>query len=303
MINGGHPQRYMQMGLGQKYQHQTHHGHQNHQQQQNNAGGHNMGHQHTFSSGTLSNATLSNATPHFTSNNLHNGSSANNQIGLSENYVQNTHWQRQLQLVAESRQAQSTPHHHGKKEGAASRVNRVVDQIPTEESAGEGEEERNRATTIPEVTSQIWSVLDFSGQGLRMLSTQLFAYDFLTKLYLDHNRLSHLNPVIGQLRRLTYLDISNNQIMDLPEEIGMLVNLKELLFFDNNLRSLPYEIGHLYKLEMLGIEGNPLDEEIKEQIMLNGTKALVTQLRENAERKITIPLFVSSFSVKREMTS
>lgn len=187
-----------------------------------------------------------------------------------------------MQLAAESRQAQSAPHHHCKKEGVISRVSKAVEQTPTEETAEEGEEERNRATTVGEISRQDWDALDCSGQGMRAISTSIFAYKFLKKLYLDHNRLSRLDPIVGHLRNLTHLDISNNQIMELPEEIGMLVNLKELLVFDNNLQTLPYEVGYLFKLETLGIDGNPLDEDLKEHIVHHGTKSLVTHLREHA---------------------
>ena len=128
--------------------------------------------------------------------------------------------------------------------------------------------------------------MDLSGQGLRALSITLFSdYLFLGKLFIDGNRLRQLNPAIGQLRNLTHLDASHNELVAIPEEIGMLVNLKSLLLFDNQINSLPYEIGHLHKLDVLGVEGNPLDEEMKEELYQNGTKALVTHLRENTSCK------------------
>ena len=162
------------------------------------------------------------------------------------------------------------------------------DQASADESPGEGEEERNRAMTNREVRRQDWDAMDLSGQGLRALSASLFSdYLFLGKLYIDNNRLTHLHPAIGHLRNLTHLDASNNEIMEIPQEIGMLVNLKSLLVFDNHLSLLPFELGHLYKLETLGIEGNPLDQELKDEIVHNGTKALVTHLRENAEGRDT----------------
>ncbi|KAI4283900.1 MAG: hypothetical protein L6R38_001821 [Xanthoria sp. 2 TBL-2021] len=46
-----------------------------------------------------------------------------------------------------------------------------------------------------------------------------------------------------------------------------------------------HEIGYLYKLEILGIEGNPLDEELMEEIIRRGSRALVTHLRENTPGK------------------
>lgn len=163
-------------------------------------------------------------------------------------------------------------------------MNNTADQASADEPPREGEEERNRAMTNGEIRRQDWDAMDLSGQGLRAISPSLFSdYVFLGKLYVDNNRLTHLHPAIGHLRNLTHLDASNNEILEIPPEIGMLVNLKSLLVFDNNLNSLPYEIGHLYKLETLGIEGNPLDQELKDEIVHNGTKALVTHLRENAE--------------------
>ncbi len=221
-------------------------------------------------------------TPHYSASTLHNGSSSANQSVINEPISE--HWQQQLQLVAESRQAAATPHHHSRKDGA-SKVNKGIEQTSVEEPPGEGEEEHNRVLTKGESRRQDWDAMDLSGQGLRALSPSLFSdYMFLGKLYLDNNRLRHLHPAIGHLRSLTHLDASSNELTVIPEEIGMLVNLKFLLLFDNRIISLPFEIGYLYKLEVLGIEGNPLDEGMKEEIVQNGTKALVTHLREHTAR-------------------
>ncbi|KAL8726016.1 MAG: hypothetical protein Q9166_006990 [cf. Caloplaca sp. 2 TL-2023] len=285
MMNGGSShQRYMQAGMANKFQQQNpqqHHGqpqqhHHHHHQQQNHVGGHQgMGHQHTFSSGTMSNAT-----PHFTPSHLHSGTPGNGQVGLTEPVSE--HWQQQLHLAVEARAASSTPHHHCRKEGV-SRVSKGPTENSPEQSPRLSDvEERNRATTNGEIRRQDWDAMDLSGQGLRALSPALFChYMFLGKLFIDNNRLTSLHPSLGQLRSLTHLDASNNQLMEIPEEIGMLVNLTSLLLFDNNITSLPNEIGYLFKLEMLGVEGNPLDEELKEEIIRRGSKALVTHLREN----------------------
>ncbi|KAI4103555.1 MAG: hypothetical protein L6R37_003772 [Teloschistes peruensis] len=285
MMNGapGH-QRYVQLGMGNKYpqhnqqQHhsqQPHHNHHHHQPQNHTAGHPGLGHQHTFSSGTTSNAT-----PLFTPSLLHSGTPSNNQASLGE--AISDHWQQQLQLATEARAASSAPHHHCRKEGV-SRVNKGPAEASPEHSPSVGnDEEGNRATTSGEIRRQDWDAMDLSGQGLRALSPSLFSdYMFLGKLFIDNNRLTRLDPSLGSLRSLTHLDASNNQLVDVPEEIGMLVNLKSLLLFDNNIRSLPNEIGYLYKLEMLGVEGNPLDEDMKDEIIRKGSRALVTHLRES----------------------
>lgn len=138
-----------------------------------------------------------------------------------------------------------------------------------------------------EVEKQRWCDLDMGGQGLRAISIQLFDYPFLKKLYLNHNKLSALPPAIGRLRSLTHLDLSMNELVTLPAEMGMLVNLSSLLLFYNRLQTLPYELGALYRLEMLGIEGCPLDELWRSVIVEEGTKALITTLREQAAGKFT----------------
>ena len=126
------------------------------------------------------------------------------------------------------------------------------------------------------------SPLDFGGQKLRNVSPALFDYTFLDTLYLNSNKIRHIPPAIGRLRNLTCLDLSLNEISELPPEIGVLVKLKDLLLFDNRIETLPYEMGSLYQLEMLGIEGNPLNEELKTIVVEHGTSELIQHLRENA---------------------
>ena len=200
------------------------------------------------------------------------------------------HWQRQLHAYAESRQAGQTGHKHSRK-GGALLANKVNTQAQTEDSSREGEQvERNRAMAIVnEDPRQDWDGIDMSGQGLRNVAMRLFQdYTFLTKLFVDNNKLAALPYGISSLRNLTLLQASGNQLRELPETIGMLSKLEQLLVFDNNIRTLPVELGYLYKLEMLGIEGNPLEENTREFLVQNGTQALVTHLRDNTERKSSI---------------
>ena len=180
----------------------------------------------------------------------------------------------------------SQPHHHCKKDGAL-RTSKAGSQGSIEDEPREDTtEERNRATTNGEIRRQDWAALDLSGQGLRAVAPTLFsAYTFLDKLYIDNNKITHLPPTIGRLKNLSLLNASNNELSELPEEIGMLVNLRSLLVFDNNLHTLPFEIGYLYQLETLGIEGNPLNDDLKAEIVQNGTRSLVNHLRENNEGK------------------
>jgi len=190
------------------------------------------------------------------------------------------HWLHQLQLAAETR-SNEQPHHHARKEGVVPKTA----QLTAELDSTDGGEERNRATTEGVNARQYWNSIDMSGCRLNTLSPPLFDnYLFLSRLYLDHNDLLYLSTAIGQLRSLEHLDVSRNQLMAIPSEIGMLSRLRELLLFDNKIRELPAEIGLLYKLEILGIDGNDqLDEDQRTMIIEQGTKALVTHLREESQ--------------------
>ena len=130
--------------------------------------------------------------------------------------------------------------------------------------------------------SEPWSGIDLGGVKLRNLSPSLFAFHHLTELYINHNALTSIPSSISVLRHLTTLDATGNELSSIPPEIGYLFKLKELLLFDNRLTSLPYELGNLHLLEMLGIEGNPLDEKLKNLLAEGGTSAVITQLRDEA---------------------
>ncbi|KAI9224207.1 Endonuclease/exonuclease/phosphatase [Blastocladiella britannica] len=127
-----------------------------------------------------------------------------------------------------------------------------------------------------------WTILDIGGLSVRNLSASLFQYAFLTMLYLNHNVLLEIPPEIERLRSLVLLDVSGNRLITLPPEVGMLINLQCLYAFDNKLTSLPWELGNLYQLESLGIEGNPLPENVMLVSQKDGTQALIVYLREHA---------------------
>lgn len=274
MMNGG--QAHQRFGGYPKFQPQAHHPHtQQPHPPHHNPTSHNIGPQHGFSSGTL--ATTA---PHFTPSHMQNGAPGHVEDDLDD--AMNEHWQQQLQLAAESRQANS-PHYYAR--AVAQQTKGIQIAPPQSEPQENGVDGRHGLTKAKPGPRQGWDSLDFGGQGIRALSNSLFNYMFLEKLYLNHNKLKAVPSSIGQLRKLGHLDLSGNEITELPEEIGMLSNLKKLYLFDNNIRSLPYEMGYLYRLDTLGIEGNPLNDALKSQVMKEGTKALVKYLREEMPGK------------------
>ena len=279
MLNGGGHQRFQNIGIGHKYQHQNHqphHGQQNHHHQQNNTLS-GTGHQHTLS------GTLAHSTPQYP-HNINNGHQNYEQLDQNGNYT--PHWQQQLQLFNESRQGLREPHRHCREHAAVRLLSKVGSEIHDEVRVEEGGEERNRASVTDVIRRQDWDALDFSGQGLKALSPPVFTqFTFLRRLFLDHNMLQRLDPAVGHLRVLSYLDISGNQITKIPPEIGMLVNLRTLLMFENHVSTFPTEIGHLYKLHMLGIKGNPIEPEIEAHIADHGTQSFIEHMREKLHRE------------------
>jgi CCR4-NOT transcription complex subunit 6 len=287
-VNGGPSGRGMPMMYN--FQHQTSHQQQQHTQhhptlQQEHSthttNGSVLGHHSSFS------GVLSNSTPSFTPTNLQNGHSANSRGGQPQQMSE--HWAEQLQLYKESQRAHTqmveghAPHHFARLKASE---NRGI-AAPANTATQDGETESHGRTSKPEefVKRQDWNNMDLSGQGLRVLSTALFRYAFLTELYVASNKITYLPASIGNLRLMRHLDASNNQLTQLPPELGMCVYLKHLLLFDNNIQTLPNELGSLFQLEMLGIEGNPLDAAMKQAIMEKGTKSLINELRESTPSK------------------
>lgn len=66
----------------------------------------------------------------------------------------------------------------------------------------------------------------------------------------------------------------------------MCVFFRELLLCNNLLRSLPYEIGKLFHLQILGLQGNPLNKEyLKTYNEPNGTHKLLAFLLDSLPGK------------------
>ncbi|KAI8357127.1 Endonuclease/exonuclease/phosphatase [Mortierella sp. GBAus27b] len=196
-----------------------------------------------------------------------------------------SHYQQQLQYATASRQS-STPHCRARAAAAVARsagLNSAVtitDPNNPKSSAVNGEG-ANKTGGSNGSNGQQWTVLDLGGMGLKNISCSMFQYRFLTALYINHNNLHQLSPEISCLTTLTILDASGNKLTSVPPELGMLTNLKELLLVDNGLMTLPAELGTLYQLDILALEGNPLNESLKNLLHQEGTMAVINYLREN----------------------
>ncbi|KAF7562829.1 hypothetical protein G7046_g1298 [Stylonectria norvegica] len=277
------------------YQQHTQHQHpsqaQHHQSLQHEHGMPNtngLGHHSSF-------ASLSNSSP-FSSNALQNGHSGAARGGSAP---QNEMWAEQLRMHKESERAHSAmteqqqPHYYARLKASE---NRGIGGPPpvglraqADNEEDDGVDRRRPWAAEKETTRQDWHNMDMSGQGLRNLALELFSYRFLNELYIASNKLSRLPKEIGELRQLRHLDASYNQISELPPELGMCTYLKQLLLFNNNVQELPYELGSLHLLETIGLEGNPLDTNLKQELMEKGTKSIINALREGAPIPVPPP--------------
>ncbi|KAG0190345.1 Glucose-repressible alcohol dehydrogenase transcriptional effector [Apophysomyces sp. BC1034] len=197
------------------------------------------------------------------------------------------HLARQLTYAQISRQSAS-PHHHARTAAAVARSAPVASTVTIVDPNNPAKtlngllKKQEDDPRLSASSNQSWTALDIGGMGLKNVSSSLFSYTFLTVLYMSHNELTSLTPAIVNLVNLKILDASGNKLDSLPPELGMLINLRELLLFDNNLTDLPNELGTLYQLEILGLEGNPMDDEIKNLLVKEGSQAVILSLRDQA---------------------
>jgi CCR4-NOT transcription complex subunit 6 len=281
LMNGASHRYNIQMNLNKPF---NHHAHQPHASQQQHHGEHTgqhttnyVSHQHNQSGG----GGLNNAASHFTpSSHMQNGTHGTPNFSTPKPVSE--HWTKQQERARLTREM-TTTHPHARNASTASK--NVVPSANNALTRENEKEERYRAAGWPVEESeeqQTWSELDLGGSNLRIIAQPLFRYTFLTKLHVNNNKLQYVPQEIGKLRNLVHLDLSLNELSELPPQMGMLTKLKELLVFDNHLVTLPFELGNLYNLELLGIEGNPLNEEFKSIVMDEDSGSLIRYLRENA---------------------
>jgi CCR4-NOT transcription complex subunit 6 len=278
MMNGAGHQRFgNQLSLNKQYPHHNPHQHNQHGQSGQDGGhgahqGNFISHQHNQSGG---------AAGHFGTSHLQNGAQNNAYNNSAKSHSE--HWQKQVEIATEIR-GLTHAHPHARNVSTASKS--VLPGSSTGNAREDKGEVRYRTQgdwSDDEAEQSIWTEIDMGGSNLRCISIQLFDYyPFLTKLYLNNNRLVSIPAEIGHLRNLAHLDLSLNQITTLPAEMGMLVNLRSLLLVDNKIEVIPYELGNLFALDMLAVEGNPLNEDQLSIIVEQGPQELIKKLREGA---------------------
>ncbi|KAJ7646968.1 glucose-repressible alcohol dehydrogenase transcriptional effector [Roridomyces roridus] len=214
------------------------------------------------------------------------------------------HWQSQL-MKYESVRAARSPHHRARASAMASRgATKSAITITNPNKALEEEQPPSPSLALamainhpsstvapaadaamrpaaPRPPENTWTQLDMGGVNIKSIppNSGLFSFTFLTCLYLNHNSLTSVPPEISKLRHLDLLDLSGNNLSSLPVEIGMVTSLRELYLFDNHLTYYP----------TLGIEGNPMDAQLKALLQKDGTQAVISHLRDQGPMPIGPP--------------
>eukprot|EP00842_Homolaphlyctis_polyrhiza_P004934 jgi/Hompol1/5441/HPOL_001935-RA len=202
------------------------------------------------------------------------------------------HLQKQLEQAQQSRLS-SSPHHHFRLYSSTSRSNLANGTSANNSTNGLADSQLSVAShtlhrphSQPQQSqaqsekTQSWTALDLGGMFLNNLSKELFRYTFVTSLYLNHNNLTSIPPEISNLNHLAILDLSGNKLTAIPAELGLIVSLRELHLFDNEITFLPPELGQLFQLDLIGLEGNPVGEPIPSLLQKDGTKGVITYLRD-----------------------
>ena len=151
----------------------------------------------------------------------------------------------------------------------------------------------NQLTNIPATISsfKVIQEIDLSDNQLSVLPKTINSLNFISKINLSGNRLTKL-PELSNLSSLTELILDDNDFEVLPLTITKLKSLEKLSISTNKIKTLPpdfkklehlttlnlsynsftdFEKGILPStdLDLLDLKGNPIDDNIKQQIKEN----------------------------------
>ncbi|KAJ7268647.1 Endonuclease/exonuclease/phosphatase [Mycena haematopus] len=196
-----------------------------------------------------------------------------------------THWQQQMIKYEEAIRTARSPHHRASAITITNPNKPSEDDNPPSPSLALAMAINHPSSTVGPSTESVmrpaaarppentWTQLDMGGVNIKSIppTSGLFSFAFLT------------------FATLELLDLSGNNLTSVPVEIGLMISLKELYFFDNHLTTIPPEYGTLHRLKTLGIEGNPMDAQLKALLQKDGTPALISFLRDTCPMPMPPP--------------
>ncbi|HAS43483.1 MAG TPA: hypothetical protein DCS93_23590 [Microscillaceae bacterium] len=136
--------------------------------------------------------------------------------------------------------------------------------------------DNNRLKSLPKKLDKLTSLTKLEindNLDLKILPASITQLTQLNRLKANNCGLSEFSPLLLSLTNLTYLEINHNFIQSIPTEIYQLIHLKELYITHNRLQWIAPETFFLPSLEIIRLEGNPLDEP-PEEIIHQGLAAM-----------------------------
>ena len=117
--------------------------------------------------------------------------------------------------------------------------------------------------------------LDLSNNQLFYLSKKFGNLKNLKALNLNNNLIQNLHDGFSVMKQMVFLNLSNNPLKEFPEEILTMKNL-EILWLDNcQLNDIPVQKMEFHRLRYLFLRGNPIPQEIKNQLRLKFPKCYI----------------------------
>lgn len=100
---------------------------------------------------------------------------------------------------------------------------------------------------------------DFSSSVLSKLPDQSADLEAVVSMNLFNNRLTALDPALGNLTHLIHLDVGSNQLTEVGAVIGKLRWLQDLNLSKNSIKSISPEIARLSRLHTLNLRNNDIE--------------------------------------------
>ncbi|GFR76234.1 malignant fibrous histiocytoma-amplified sequence 1-like protein [Elysia marginata] len=156
-----------------------------------------------------------------------------------------------------SKKSQSPPKSASSKKGTASAKGSKADSARSKE----------KKPKTPELTASGLKIVDWTGQGMTTLPSNLISAKDIGHLILASNNLRSIPPEIKRMKTLEKLDLSKNGIRcsscndfsGLPQEMALLTNLTEFSISECNLPHVPPAIFRMTSLRVLDLSRNKVN--------------------------------------------
>jgi len=135
--------------------------------------------------------------------------------------------------------------------------------------------------------------------NLFTLPNQFTLLDNLTKLTIIKNNLQTIPHAVFSLKKLEQLTLTSNQISVISEDIVHMTSLKELSIDKNQLEDVPAFIANCPQLEWIILEGNPIQQELPDEMLTKESLNIIYLFEEMQE--VVPGVFIGSHSYERRM--